>query len=94
MVKEWTYLLYDEFFCQGDLEKKQNLPISFLCNRKTTNIPKMQPGFMNGITLPLWSVVVEVMPGMCEFLVAAKENTGLWEKYEETEDDKRVYLKS
>ncbi len=56
-------------------------------------MPKMQPGFMNGITIPLWSVVVEVMPGMQEYLEAAKENTGLWEKYEETEDDKKVYLK-
>jgi hypothetical protein len=57
-------------------------------------VPKMQPGFMNGITIPLWSVVVEVMPGMQEYLEAAKENTGIWEKYEETEDDKKVYIKS
>jgi hypothetical protein len=53
----------------------------------------MQPGFMNGITIPLWSVIVEVMPGMAEYLAAAKENTALWEKYEETEDDLKVYKK-
>jgi hypothetical protein len=54
----------------------------------------MQPGFMNGITIPLWSVVVEVMPGMFEYLEEAKKNTSLWEKYEENEDDKKVYSKS
>ena len=53
----------------------------------------MQPGFMNGITIPLWSVIVEVMPGMQEYLEAARKNTVLWETYEETEEDKEVYLK-
>ena len=53
----------------------------------------MQPGFMNGITIPLWSVVVEVMPGMAEYLEAARQNTAEWEKYEETEEDKKVYTK-
>jgi hypothetical protein len=53
----------------------------------------MQPGFMNGITLPLWSVIVEIMPGMQEYLEAARENNALWDKYEETEEDKKVYNK-
>lgn len=39
-VKEWTYLLFEEFFDQGDLEKKQDLPISMLCDRETTNVAK------------------------------------------------------
>ena len=92
-MKEWTYLLYEEFFDQGDLEQKQSLPISFLCNRQTTSVPKMQPGFMNGITIPLWSMVVEVMPGMREYLEAAKENIAKWENYQETEEDLKVYKK-
>lgn len=41
IVKEWTYLLFDEFFKQGDEEKSLGLPISFLCNRESTSIPKM-----------------------------------------------------
>jgi hypothetical protein len=38
IAHEWTYLLFDEFFKQGDLEKHQNLPVSFLCDRETTAI--------------------------------------------------------
>jgi len=38
VAKEWTYLLFDEFFDQGDLEKKQNLPVTMLCDRVTVNV--------------------------------------------------------
>ena len=93
MVKSWTYLLFEEFFNQGDLEKDQGLPISFLCNRDTTSIPKSQPGFINGITIPLWSVLSEIMPEMKEYVDEAKINVTKWEEYEETEEDKKVYSK-
>lgn len=33
-----------EFFNQGDLEKKAGLPVSMLMDRNTTNIAKMQIG--------------------------------------------------
>ena len=35
---KWAWLLFEEFFDQGDIEKKENLPISFLCDRTTTQI--------------------------------------------------------
>ena len=38
---EWTKRVYGEFFIQGDLEKKQGLPISMFCDRETTNINKV-----------------------------------------------------
>ena len=47
----------------------------------------MQPGFMNGVVLPLWSVVAEIMPEMSEYVEAAKDNVKKWEAYEETEED-------
>ena len=59
---EWTQLLYEEFFNQGDLESYQGLPISFLCDRSTIRIPEGQPGFINFILLPLFSVVSNMMP--------------------------------
>ena len=51
----------------------------------------MQPGFMNGVVLPLWTVIAEVMPAMGEYVEAAKKNVKRWEVYEENEEDKRVY---
>ena len=40
ITKNWSYLLFDEFFDQGDLERQQKLPISFLCDRKTIQVNK------------------------------------------------------
>lgn len=40
VVKEWTYLLFEEFFQQGDLEQSKGLPISMLCDRTTTHVAK------------------------------------------------------
>ena len=59
---EWTKLLFEEFFHQGDIEKEKGLPISFLCDRETTQIPQSQPGFVNFILAPLFSLVSEIMP--------------------------------
>ena len=40
VVKKWTYLLFEEFFAQGDLEKEKGLPVSMLCDRNTTHVAK------------------------------------------------------
>ena len=90
-AKNWTYLLYEEFFNQGDLERSSGLPISFLCDRNATKINTSQPGFINGITVPLWVSVCEIMPHMQPYLQGAKDNAVTWETYEETEEDKRSY---
>lgn len=63
-VRKWTYLLFDEFFTQGDMEMKQNLDVSFLCDRHTTNVAKSQNGFISFIVQPLFSQVVDVMPNL------------------------------
>lgn len=54
LVRKWTYLLFDEFFMQGDQELKQDLPVSFLCDRKTTNVAKSQGGFISFVVEPLF----------------------------------------
>ena len=81
----WTYLLFEEFFKQGDYEKAQNLPISFLCDREKTSVATNQPGFLNFIVIPLFKALTEVIPE-CDFYVKrAEENVFLWKEYVETE---------
>ena len=36
VCKKWVDLLFEEYFALGDLEKSSNLPVSYLCDRKTT----------------------------------------------------------
>ncbi len=38
--KTQAYGLFEEFFVQGDIEAEKGLPISFLCDRATTNVAK------------------------------------------------------
>ena len=61
-VKKWTYLLFEEFFDQGDIEKEEGLPVSFLCDRTTINVPSNQPGFINFIVTPLYAAITECLP--------------------------------
>lgn len=93
IVKHWVYLLFEEFFNQGDIEKSSGLPVSFLCDRETTTIAPNQPGFMNFIVLPLFKAVSQVMPECDIYLQGAIQNSATWKEYQETDSDKQVYKK-
>lgn len=90
---EWTILLFEEFFHQGDMEKEQGFPVSFLCDRETTQIPQSQPGFVSFILAPLFATVSELMPELTQLEVNAKNNAEKWKTFEETEEFRRVYRK-
>ncbi len=40
LFQEWTELLFVEFFSQGDIERDQGLPVSYLMDRNSINIAK------------------------------------------------------
>jgi hypothetical protein len=58
LVRKWTYLLFEEFFMQGDQEQKLNIPVSFLCDRSTTNVAKSQKGFISFVIEPFYGQVI------------------------------------
>lgn len=64
IYKIWVGKVMEEFWRQGDEEKKLGLPISFLCDRTTTKIPAAQLGFIEGIVLPIAIIVVEFFPDL------------------------------
>ena len=92
-LKKWTYLLFEEFFEQGDVEKNAGMPASFLCDRETTVIAKEQPGFINFIVAPLWKHVGTILPNMGPACEKTSQNSLTWKSYVETEEDKKVYKK-
>lgn len=51
---QWADLLFDEFFNQGDMEKAQQLDISMMCDRTTTNIAGGQAGFIQFVVMPIF----------------------------------------
>ena len=92
-LHDWTYLLFEEFFHQGDIENDNDKGFSFLCDRATTNVAKSQPGFASFVVVPTWSIVTTILPGVDEALDRIKENLERWKTYEETEEDKKVYVR-
>jgi hypothetical protein len=75
---KWTELVMKEFFDQGDLEKNLNLPISFLCDRSTTNIPKSQIGFINNIVMPCFNLLSQIAPKLNYLVDNLKKNCKYW----------------
>ena len=80
VTQTWAYLLTDEFWAQGDLEKQENLPVSFLCDRNTANIPKSQVGFIREIIIPCFNLLENIFPGTAYLVSNAKENMNNWNK--------------
>ena len=77
---KWVELLSEEFWRQGDLEKKKNLPVSFLCDRDQINIPQSQKGFINGFIIPTFENLVSVFPSLKFTLDNANNNLKQWQK--------------
>lgn len=51
--KKWSQKVCEEFFRQGDYERQLNLPVTSLCDRQSTSIPKIQAGFFKFVVTPL-----------------------------------------
>ena len=77
---QWVELLSNEFWNQGDKEKNMKLPVSFLCDRNDTNVPKSQVGFISGFILPTFEVLVTMFPTLSYTTENAKINISEWQK--------------
>ena len=76
----WVSLLSEEFWRQGDLEKKKNLPVSFLCDRDQINIPQSQKGFISGFILPTFESLSLIFPSLKFTIDNANNNLKEWQK--------------
>ncbi|XP_012319125.1 high affinity 3',5'-cyclic-AMP phosphodiesterase 7A isoform X1 [Aotus nancymaae] len=55
LSKQWSEKVTEEFFHQGDIEKKYHLGVSPLCDRHTESIANIQIGFMTYLVEPLFT---------------------------------------
>lgn len=55
LSKQWSEKVTEEFFHQGDIEKKYHLGVSPLCDRRTESIANIQIGFMTYLAEPLFT---------------------------------------
>ena len=95
----WVSKLSEEFWIQGDFEKAADLPISFLCDRETANIPKSQIGFLKGIIVPSYEIIIDMFPDLNFLMNNIQDNIKMWsqkdqsqEKTQESEQSKKKKL--
>jgi len=74
IYRKWVDRVMEEFFRQGDQEKRLSMPVSAFMDRDTTIIPKCQLGFIQYICLPTFSTLVEQFPGAQEALTQLQSN--------------------
>lgn len=72
--KTWIDLEFEELFEQGDIELKQGLPVSLLCDRKTICIYKYKIGFIKFAVLPTFECLVDIMPEIGMYVDVINDN--------------------
>lgn len=78
----WTLLITEEFFRQGDIEKESKKPVSMYCDRESTIIAKSQIGFLRNIALPLYEAMNHCLASSkieTECIDQIKNNISAWE---------------
>lgn len=80
VYKKWVGLVFEEFFNQGDLERKAGLPITVLCDRLNTSVPKSQIGFITYVVKPTFDILMDLSPGVKPYCDNIKLNLDLYEE--------------
>jgi len=87
MAYSWSMRVLAEFFAQGDEEKDHGLPVSPLCDRATTDVPRSQTGFIQFIVQPTFEGLANLVPRVKDVCVCEiKGNLLAWEKRKELAD--------
>ncbi|XP_048832127.1 high affinity cAMP-specific 3',5'-cyclic phosphodiesterase 7A isoform X3 [Brienomyrus brachyistius] len=55
LSKRWSEKVTEEFFHQGEIEKRHNLEVSPLCDSQTNTVGSIQMGFMTYVVEPLFA---------------------------------------
>jgi len=78
VCKAWAWRIIDEFFAQGDEEKRLNLPVGMLNDRDKINRPGSQHGFINFLVAPLVISSVNIFPWLHPLSTQMTDNLGTW----------------
>jgi len=75
---KWAWRVLDEFFMQGDEEKRRGLPVGMLNDRDKVNRPGSQHGFINFLVAPLANHTVKLFPSLHELTLQMASNLQQW----------------
>jgi len=78
ICQAWAWRVLDEFFNQGDEEKRLGLPVGMLNDRDKINKPGSQHGFINFLVAPLVFATVQVFPPLHPLSTQMGSNLQEW----------------
>jgi high affinity cGMP-specific 3',5'-cyclic phosphodiesterase 9 len=78
IARRWAVQIQEEFFLQGDEEKKRNLPVSPFMDRNSPGLPAMQINFISGIVEALFRSLSQVLPSTQVLVKKLEANLDTW----------------
>lgn len=87
---QWTDMLLEEYFQQGDDEAAMGLDITPLCDRHTTRIPESQVGFIDFIVSPCYRTLNTLLRHVCDEVLSNYQSPKFDENEEDAEYDKQA----
>uniref|UniRef100_A0A914WWF4 Phosphodiesterase n=1 Tax=Plectus sambesii TaxID=2011161 RepID=A0A914WWF4_9BILA len=78
---ETVKVIFEEFYEQGDAERVNGRePIPMMNRQKAHELPQMQVGFMNGICVPCYDLLAQVMPCAVILSERSRYNSAKWQE--------------
>ena len=71
---KWCGLVMEEFFQQGDRERKMDMDISPMCDRNNAAIEKTQVGFIDFVVRPVWETWADLVNPDAQHILETLEN--------------------
>jgi cAMP-specific phosphodiesterase 4 len=81
----WAMACLEEFFAQGDEEKRLGIPVQFLNDRDKLNKPNSQLGFIEFMIAPFFVAQCKLWPSMHEYGTNIVANFSRWAEIWEAE---------
>lgn len=78
VYREWASRVLDEFFAQGDEEKRLGIPVGMLNDREKVSMPGSEHGFINFLVAPLLTSVVRIFPMIFPLAEQMTRNLEQW----------------
>ncbi|CAH8868771.1 unnamed protein product [Trichobilharzia szidati] len=78
LYRKWTGRLIEEFFRQGDKERKLSLEISPMCDRESVAIEKSQVSFIDFVCHPLWETWCDLVHPCAQLVLDTLEDNRDW----------------
>ncbi|KAK5853055.1 hypothetical protein PBY51_006877 [Eleginops maclovinus] len=83
LSRQWSERVCEEFYRQGDLERKFDMEVSPLCNQQADSVPAIQIGFISYIVEPLfdeWHRFTEPSPLSHTMMGHIHKNKASWSR--------------